>query len=410
MEQHLVEAVRLDPEDKASRLRLAALRLAKPDSAQSENGRATLLEMQKDPAFAKEATKQLLVAAVRSYGSAEAVRLAQQLLAFPDVTFADKVAALAALHRSFDSAYPSLLAQMKEEASGDAGKAGQLLTWMNSNQMTSDAVAWSQTLPAELLTHRSVALALADTYTINRDWSGMLKFLKTSNWGELDFVRLALMARALREERLDVDSERQWTAAVKAASAKPGTQLMLADIVQRWNWADEAVELLWLVSKDRSRGEGALLTLYGYFAKKDDTQNLYRVLVHLREFRPSDRVIENNLSQISLLLNLDVERAQKAARELYESEPTNSAFASTYAFSLYQRGDAKKAVQIFRKLPETEQHKPAVAAYYGVVLAAAGEKKEAAEYLQLAQTAQLLPEERALVEKAQRSLEAGTPS
>jgi tetratricopeptide (TPR) repeat protein len=405
MEQHLIEAVRLAPEDKSSRLRLAALRLTKPASAQRESGRATLLEMQKDPEFAKEATKQLLAGAVRGLDNSEAVRLAQQLLAFPDVTFADKVAALAALHRSFDQAYPTLLTQMKEEASKDGTKAGQLLTWMNSNQMASDAVTWSQTLPPEVLANRSVALALADTYTNNRDWEGMLKFLKTSNWGELDFVRLALMARALRETRLDVDSQKQWAAAVKAASARPGTQLMLADIVQRWNWADEAVELLWLVSKDRSRGEGALLTLYGYYAKNNDAQNLYRVLVHLREFRPDDRVIQNNLSQISLLLNLDVERAQKAARELYEGEPTNPAFASTYAFALFQRGDARKAVQILRNLPEAERQKPAVAAYYGIVLAAVGEKQEAAQYLQLAKPRELLPEERALIEKAQRALE-----
>jgi hypothetical protein len=43
-----------------------------------------------------------------------------------------------------------------------------------------------------------------------------------------------------------------------------------------------------------------------------------------------------------------------------------------------------------------------IAAYYGIILAAAGEHAKAAEYLDASEKAGLLPEEKALVDKARR--------
>jgi hypothetical protein len=47
---------------------------------------------------------------------------------------------------------------------------------------------------------------------------------------------------------------------------------------------------------------------------------------------------------------------------------------------------------------------PAIALYYGIILAATGDGDRAAEFLDLGQKARLLPEEKALLEKARRSL------
>jgi hypothetical protein len=55
-------------------------------------------------------------------------------------------------------------------------------------------------------------------------------------------------------------------------------------------------------------------------------------------------------------------------------------------------------------LNPTQLHEPATAAYYGVFLAAAGNTQEAREYLQLGATAKLLPEEKTLITKAEKSL------
>ena len=97
-------------------------------------------------------------------------------------------------------------------------------------------------------------------------------------------------------------------------------------------------------------------------------------------------------------------RGQKIARELYEKEPANAAYASTYAFALYSQDDLDKALKVLNSLADAQLHQPEIAAYYGIILVAAGEQARAREFLDLGEKAKLLPEEKALVEKARRSL------
>jgi len=118
-----------------------------------------------------------------------------------------------------------------------------------------------------------------------------------------------------------------------------------------------------LAAKDPINAEKTLRVLYDFYASRRDTQELYRVLVHLEKVRPTDRSVRNNLAQISLLLNLNPDQAYRAAREVYEQEPKNPDYAAPYAFSLYLQGDVKKRYKrllVFpkrswndRKLPRT---------------------------------------------------------
>ena len=111
--------------------------------------------------------------------------------------------------------------------------------------------------------------------------------------------------------------------------------------------------------------------------------------------------LQNNLAQISLLVGVDTDRARKIATNIYQKEPTNAAYASTYAFSLFSRGDAAKAVAVMDTLGEDRLRKPEVATYYGVFLAGAGDAR-APEFLALADSAKLLPEEKTLVDQAKK--------
>jgi predicted Zn-dependent protease len=141
--------------------------------------------------------------------------------------------------------------------------------------------------------------------------------------------------------------------------------------VQKWGWRDQAIELLWIAAKDPANGDDALQALYTYFAQHGATQDLYRVLLHRQGFRPDDRAVQNNVAQLSLLLNLNTERAQRMARDLHQSEPTNAVYASTYAFGLHAAGDSKKAEQVLGALKPEQLRDPAIAAYYGIILAGA---------------------------------------
>jgi cytochrome c-type biogenesis protein CcmH/NrfG len=404
MERQLSEANRLEPENKDYIMRLAALRLGANDPETRAKGKQTLEELQKDPLLRREATRYLAEDALRQKKTLAALELAQQLNTFPDKTYADRLLLLSALQTAFDPGFGPFLEEMQTSSAEDPESAGALLTWMNMNNLSREAIAWSAKLAPAIIGHKLVQIALSDSFVTAKDWVGLHRLVNSGNWGTVDFLRHALSARALREQGNDAESAAQWNEAMKKIAANPRHTMMLAETVEKWGWRAEAIDLLWLVAKDPVKGDEALGTLYRYFAKNEDTENLYRVLLRRMELQPNDRNVQNNYAQISLLLNMNTERAQKIAREIYEKEPANAVYASTYAYALHLQGEPKKAAKIMEALPAEQLQKPEIAAYYGIILAAAGDHGRAAEFLDLGEKASLLPQEKALVEKARRSL------
>jgi tetratricopeptide (TPR) repeat protein len=404
MEQHLREAVRLDPANKEYQLHLGAYEVSSNDRAVRDDGRRILTQLQADPAMRREATRRLVEDALRRSDFDRAAEYARQLQDLPDHDFSDRLLLLSALHGGIDPGFTPLLQQLQVDTADKPEEIAELITWLNGNQMPAAAIAWAAQLPPNVVSQKGVPIALSDSYTAARDWTGLQRMVKNAKWGGVDFLRHALAARAARELGDHTESTAQWNEAVKKIGADPKEALTLAEIVQKWGWRDEAIELLWVAAKDPAKGDDALKSLYTYFAKNGASQDLYRVLLRRREFHPDDLNIQNNVAQLSVLLNLNADQGQRLARDLFEKDPKNPAYVSTYAFALHAAGDSKKALKIFSGLTEQQLHQPEIAAYYGVVLAGVGEHERAAEFLGLGENAELLPEERGLIEKARRTL------
>ena len=404
MEHQLGEAARLEPTNKDYNMRLAALRLGASDPALRAEGKKVLVEMQNDPALRRDATRYLTEDALRQNMTFAALELARQLDGLPDRTFSDRLLLLTALDAAKDNGFAAFLEEMKTSSADEPEHAAALLTWLNMHKRESEAIAWSAKLPPGILGQKMVQIALSDSYVGAKDWAGLQRLANSGNWGTVDFLRNALHARALRELGNTPESASQWNEALKKVTADPRQTLSLAETVEKWGWRAEAIELLWVVAKDSVKGGDALRLLYRYFAKNGDTENLYRVLLHEVELHPDDLNVQNNFAQLSLLLGLNSDRGQKAAREVYEKDRKNPAYVSTYAFAIHTAGDSKKAVKVLETLSPEQLHKPEIAAYYGVILAAAGDSTRAAEFLDLGEKATLLPPEKALIEKARRTL------
>jgi cytochrome c-type biogenesis protein CcmH/NrfG len=404
MEHQLSEAARLDPANKDYTMRLAALRLGASDPTVRAQGKETLLELQKDHALQRDATRYLAEDALRQRNTLTALELARQLDSFPNKTFADRLLLLTALDAAKDNGFAAFLDEMKTSSAEDPERAAAVITWLNMHNRAAEAIAWSAQLQPGIVGQKMVQIALSDAFVSSKDWGGLQRLVNSGNWGTFDFLRSALHSRAARELGDEPESASQWNDALKKVAADPRQAMTLAETVEKWGWRAEAIELLWIVAKDPTKGGDALRALYGYFAKNADTENLYRVLLHQIELRPNDRNVQNNFAQLSLLLNLNVDRGQKLAREVYESDPKNPAYASTYAFALHVAGDAKKGLKILETLTPEQLHEPAIAAYYGVLLVAAGDQTHAGEFLDLGEKAMLLPQEKRLIEKARRSL------
>jgi cytochrome c-type biogenesis protein CcmH/NrfG len=404
LERQLTEAARLDPPNKDYAMRLAAVRLSGKDNDARAEAKKKLLEMQNDPALRREATRYLVEDALRQNTTLAALELARQLNSFSEKTFADRILLLSALDAAKDNGFPAFFAEMRTSSADDPERAAALVTWMNLHKRAADAIAWSATLPPEISGQQRVQIALSDSFVTTKDWTGLERLVNSGNWSAVDFLRNALHARAFRELGNETDFAAQWNEALKKVAVDARQALILAETVKNWGWKAEAIDLFWVIAKDPEKGEDALRALYTYFARNSDTENLYRVLLHQIELHPNDLNVQNNFAQLSLLLNLNALRAQKTARDVYEKDPKNPAYVSTYAFSLHTQGDTKKAVGVLETLTAEQLHQPDVAAYYGIMLAATGDHARAAEFLDLGDKATLLPQEKALVEKARRSL------
>ena len=400
-EKELLEAKRIDPQNKKYDLALATLHVAANDVATHEVGVDELLDLCGDESFRRAATHHLADDALRRNQITRALDYARQLDRLPNQDFSDRLLLLSILKAAGDDETQSLLERLKKDASDDPIKVGALISWMNWQKMSVEAVRWIKTLPPTMLVKRAVPINVADAFIAIGDWEGLEEFCVGRNWETSDYLRNALAARALRELGQAQESSQQWNEAVAKVSSRSEQIFGLAELARKWGWQNEALDLWWLAAKDPTNTEKTLRMLYDFYAARHDTRELYRVLAHLEKARPADRAVRNNLAQISLLLNLNAEGAHRLAREVYEQEPKNADYAATYAFSIYLEGDVKKALQIFAGFSETELGRPQIAAYYGIMLASNGDFSRAAKFLDLGEKANLLPEEKKLVEKAQ---------
>ncbi|MEO5721896.1 MAG: hypothetical protein ABIR71_10555 [Chthoniobacterales bacterium] len=404
--EHWMKAVQMEPANKSYQMKLAGISLALPDPAVRESARVKLEELRQDPEERVAATRALILDGVTNRKNSEdVIALARKLREFSEASFSDSLLYLDILRQMRHPSFVSVLTEVEKTAQERPNDLANLLSWMNKSSLSALALNYSRELKLETLAQWPVPLALAESYTNLADWSGLEGWTKMHSWGSLEFLRRAYLARALREQDKTVAAEREWNAARKEAGNQGRMISLLTRTVIEWRWTDEAVDLLWTLAKDPAEKDQALRSLYKHYAETGDTAGLYRTLLRLVEAMPEDLSLQNNLAQTGLLLNADPERARKIAADLRQKDPTQPAYISTYAFSLFSKGDAAGAVQAMAGLKEEQLREPALAAYYGVFLAGAGQPEKAREYLRLGSEAKLLPEEKALLTKAESKLE-----
>jgi predicted Zn-dependent protease len=132
-----------------------------------------------------------------------------------------------------------------------------------------------------------------------------------------------------------------------------------------------------------------------------NTLELLRVAKAMARFEPNSDPVRNNIAFYSLLLNVGASQAWQNAEALYAKYPADPAIVSTYALSLLLRNRAAEALACLEKLPEAARQSAQIAPYYALALAGTGDSKRATEVLSRNRREPLLPEEEALLKKAQ---------
>lgn len=400
------EAVQLAPNDKAYQLQLGIVRVHSPDADQHSAGEATLKELRADEKQRAAATRALISeGTLRRENAGELLQLARELKDYPEATLSDRLQFLDFLHQLNNPEFSAYLTTLEKEVAANSSDLSALLSWMSQNNLNLLALDFLKSLPVESSQKWPAALAIAEIYGRLGDWTKLEMATKGASWQQFDFLRHAYLARALRGEEKPAAAEHEWAAAVKGASAQSESLLALVRASSGWKWTDETVDLLWTITKYPEKEGEALQTLYRLYATNSDSQGLYRVLVRLSERAPDNLDVRNNLAQISLLLNANPDEARRLAAEVYRKAPSNAAYVTTYAYSLLTKGDAKGAVKVMSSLTSEQVRDPSVSAYYGICLAAT-RNEQAIEFLHAGQKAHLLPEEKALIDKALSTLDS----
>lgn len=401
---HLHAAVALAPNDLGRALELAEFQLRSTDETERAAGHAIASRLKTMPKVRLDALHILLTNALRRHDDAESISLAKELDAAPEAAPADRLLALGILRQYNDPDFAAALDRFQTESARSAESAARLIGWMNSHGLALLAMDWSKRLSPETLENLLVRLGLADSYVQLRDWTALRAMLQRGSWERVASLRLALSAKVDHETGQEDAVDKDWADAVVKAENDPQRLEMLQKLAFQWHWPEKGVAVLWLLADLPQTQQPSLQALYNYYAKARDTAGLYRALTRLVDVLPEDPLVKNNYAQIALLLHAQANKARALAQQLHEAQPKNPAFASTYAFGLFQNGEVPAALKVMQGLTPDQLRDPSVSAYYGVILAAAGQKEEAQKYLDASAKAQLLPEEEKLVSQARNLL------
>jgi Tfp pilus assembly protein PilF len=407
IEPAMAEAVRLDPNNPLFRLRLASTQIASPQTEVREQARVTIEELAKEPTTRRPALRVLLYAALASRDGPKAIAAAEQLRRAPEATFPDRLVYLGIMRKAARWEFWWDLADLQAQPALDPEELTEVLRWLVRNNLAKVAVDWGQRLPNERRLRPPVAIALAEAYTILRDWDGLRPIVKVGEWGELDFQRRALLARVMREQGDAAGSRAQWSSAVTGAGDRPEPQATLMTLTKMWNWEDERVALLWVIARGRNAPKPALDELLRRYLAEGQTRELLAVFSRLLELDPKDPELKNNVAYASLLLNQDKKHAETLAAEAYNTDPKNPGFAASYGYALYIMGKYEDGLKITRTIAEKDLQVPSNALSHALLLAATGEKDTALKYLAQAEKGRLLPEEKGLLAVARQK--AGRP-
>lgn len=400
---HFEQAARLEPNNELHRLNRAALDLQSTNLAAAAAARAALERLSTNRDLGPLALCWLVAASLRGNDLARAERLSCRLLEDPRARLNDRLQQLNILQRSHSPGFSNYLASVQAGAGTNVAALYSISDWMAGHGLADDAMKWLSGFEPKLRQTQPLPLAIANLHLAKMDWTGLETFLDSQKWAELEFLRLALLARAAFGQQHGVLSDTRWRNAARAAADRLGPLTLLASLATEWGLNRE--DLLWQIGRHFPREHWALRELERLYLAHGNTRGLNKVYSALAGAESSlgHCTNRNNFATTSLLLRANLPQAHQIARELYTKESQDPVIASTYAYSLHLQGRTEQGLAVFGKLKPEALATPSVALYYGVLLSSVGDMERAGRYLAFAQEARLLPEEGQLLTEAKRA-------
>jgi Flp pilus assembly protein TadD len=397
-------ATQLEPSNFSHRLNLLKVRLQFRDSKKAETARQELEQLANDSSTRAEALRAQLQDA-RAHGVEQrALAIARQLASAPDAQLSDKLLLFEELRLSAKQEFPFALSELRQtiQSSENPGQIYQMMAWQNSHSLYQESLDWTEQLPISLRDRWPIPLAGIEARMGLRQWVNVRAKIATADWGWMNYLRLAIYARAERELGSGQFQER-WESALVATAGEWNAMLELANLAEQWGWKQQAVQAFWIVARQSQGQRVALKRLYRIYSDDRNSRELYKISKRILEIDPKDVVAANNVASLGLLLDEHPDEDLRLAQELYAKAPSVPTFGATYAFALLKVHQPEKALEVFGKFDAQQRADSSVGLYYGLVLAANGRGEIAKPYLETALSNDgLFPEEESLAREALR--------
>ncbi len=423
---HLDAILAKDAQDAQAQFDRAEILLLAGDATARAAGKAKLIELLRRADHSPQkntvalfAGRALYIDTMRRKAPVEALEYARLLAAAPSATFSDRMLEMdAALAAGNEALAVERLAALQKEAAPDGASLYELTQWMLQRGRANDALKWLRSLsfnsetpakdravgkkklPQANAWHALHEAAQADCLTLLGRWAELRTLLEPTRWPVQEPLRLVLLARAYRELDDKSRAAGAWRQALEIAGSRIGAMQSLTRTLQTWGWENE-LEAVLLQAVERFPDQ---LPVYAQlellYLRQRDTQALRRILNRHVDAEPGNSGVHANRAMMELLSGADpapIARALEAFAAKNGFEPRT---LTAYAFAKYRQGFPSDAALLLEQLPDALRREPARALYYGLALQKSGQTRTARNYLQLAQKAELLPEERELLVKA----------
>lgn len=397
-EAEMRAASKLEPTNRQLQLNLAVIRL-EAGGEKAVQARKALSEMSAEPALRDSALRSLTTDSVNNKHFAEAERFSDRLLALPEANFSDRLQQLTILNALASPDTTHWLGGVKAEASTNLIYALQTAGWLLDHEPLRQSRDWILSLPTTMRETFPMPLVVVDSYARTNDWGGLEKWLLDEHWANQDFLRFAWLSRAARGQNTTEMANIYWQRAIFAAQGNAQASTVLAQVTASWGWNDEMEESLRAVIKLDPRQTWAWQALLQRRAAAGDSVGLLQLNSALLTYATNSLVVKNHIAALELLLNQNTNQAFQLTKEVYEASTNTAEFAAIRALALYRQNRAAQGLQIMQALPPNQLAQPDIALYYALLLSANGQRANAAPYVAAAKKAQLLPEERKLLQK-----------
>ncbi|HEX9047629.1 MAG TPA: hypothetical protein VF988_11425, partial [Verrucomicrobiae bacterium] len=316
-EIHFETAAKLEPTNQLYALNLAILRLGMSNEVNAAESRAVLEKFCNDPNYGSMALHALVVDRMTHQDMAGANAYSTQLLASARATVADRLQHLDIVRQLDPAGFPGQIQALQQQSISNPAAVGEIAAWMQANGLRMDAFHWLTNLPAGIRTQPPIRLSLAELYLQNNNAEALRDFVSKGDWGEMEFLRLALAAHAWSQlDQLQV-AESNWGAAVNEAGNRISAFTLLLGLTERWNLPRKREDLLQRMVEKFPRETWPRQALEHEYLADGDTPALNQLYAKLMTQHPDNTGSKNNFAYTSLLLKTNLAAAGRLAREVY---------------------------------------------------------------------------------------------